>query len=71
MAGALADAKVPFELHIFEKGGHGLGTAAEAGCSNYMDVNDEAAKWVPMCHKWLQKRFTLPLDEKPFWMELI
>ena len=69
MARSLADAGIPFELHIFEKGTHGLGTAAEAGCSNYMDVNDEVSKWVPMCHKWLQKRFKLPLAEKPFWMD--
>lgn len=71
MARSLADAKVPFELHIFEKGMHGLGTAAEAGTSNRLSVNDEVAKWVPMCHKWLQKRFKLPLDKRPFWMELL
>ena len=69
MARSLADAKVPFELHIFEKGSHGMGTAAESGVSNRMDVNDEAAKWVPMCHKWLQQRFKLPLDKRPFWMD--
>jgi len=71
MARSLSDAGIPFELHIFEKGMHGLGTAAEAGASNLMEVNDEAAKWIPMCHKWLQKRFQLPLAERPFWMDLM
>lgn len=71
MARSLADAGVPFELHIFESGMHGLGVATEGGAGNLWDVNAEAAKWVPMCHKWLQKRFTLPLDEKPFWAKFI
>ena len=71
MARSLADAGIPFELHIFEKGMHGLGTAAESGVSNLMDINDDAAKWVPMCHKWLQKRFVLQLAEKPIWMEFM
>ena len=70
MARSLADAGVPFELHIFEKGMHGLGVATEGGSGNLWTVNEAAAKWVPMCHKWLQERFTIPLDEKPFWMDL-
>lgn len=71
MARSLADAGIPFELHIFEKGMHGLGTAAEAGAGNLMQINDDAAQWIPMCHKWLQKRFRLPLPERPFWMDLM
>ena len=69
MARSLADAGVPFELHIFESGMHGLGVSTEAGAGCLWDVNAEASKWVPMCHKWLQKRFTLELAEKPFWAE--
>ena len=69
MARALSDAGVPFELHIFEQGMHGLGIATEGGASNLWTVNSEAAQWVPMCHTWLQKRFEIPLDEKPFWAE--
>ena len=70
MARSLADAGVPFELHIFEKGMHGLGVATEGGSGNLWTVNEAASKWVPMCHKWLQERFSIPLDEKPFWMDL-
>ena len=70
MARSLADAGVPFELHIFEKGMHGLGVSTEAGAGCLWTVNDAAAKWVPMCHKWLHERFALPLDEKPFWTDL-
>ena len=71
MARSLADAGVPYELHIFESGMHGLGLAAEAGAGSLWTVNPEAAKWVPMCHRWLQKRFELPLDEKPFWAAMM
>jgi len=71
MARALADAKVPFEIHIFEEGMHGLGVATEAGAGNLWDVNEKASKWVPMCHEWLKKRFIIQLEEKPFWAEFI
>lgn len=69
MARALADGKVPFEVHIFESGPHGLGVATEAGAGNLWDVNREAAQWVPMCHAWLRKRFKLALEKRPFWAQ--
>lgn len=70
MAKALADAAVPFEIHIFEEGMHGLSTASQASAGNLWEVNREAAEWLPMCREWLHKRFSLPLDEKPFWADL-
>ncbi len=61
MAQALADHKIPFEVHIFEQGAHGigLGTQASAGMSN--QVFEDAGKWSDLAGKWLEKRFSLPL----------
>lgn len=67
MASALADKGIPFEMHIFEEGRHGLGTASEGGAGTKWNVNADASAWVSMCHTWLKKRFTLDLPEKPFW----
>lgn len=46
---ALKKNKVPSELHIFEKGGHGYGTGKEKGTES---------EWTEMCKQWLlQKGF--------------
>ena len=64
MAAALADARVPFEIHIFEKGKHGLSLADQASASALSECNPDAAGWTELAGKWLQKRFALPLPEK-------
>ena len=46
MGSALRSAKVPFELHILPKGGHGFGLRK----GNYA-----AETWPPLCQKWLQR----------------
>ena len=71
MARALADAKVPFELHIFEKGPHGLGTADEAGAGALSQCFEDAAKWVDLSGAWLKKRFALPLPKMTEWEEMM
>ncbi|MGN0354641.1 MAG: alpha/beta hydrolase [Muricoprocola sp.] len=50
MAQALSAAKVPFELHVFPKGGHGTSVCTE-------EVGSECAynaRWVEWSIKWLQ-----------------
>jgi acetyl esterase/lipase len=47
LAAALAKRGVPFELHVFEQGSHGLGLA-----SNYPD----AGEWPVLCATWLERR---------------
>lgn len=64
MARALADAGVPFEMHIFEQGQHGLGLADQASASAWSQCNADAAGWAELAGKWLFKRFALPLPEK-------
>ncbi|WP_046176022.1 alpha/beta hydrolase [Domibacillus indicus] len=46
-ANALSKAGVPFDMHIFEHGRHGLGLAGD---------HPEASLWTAACEKWLRKR---------------
>lgn len=46
-AGALQRNKVPFELHVFQSGRHGLGLAAD---------HPEAYVWPELCARWLKRR---------------
>ncbi len=46
MAGALRDAKIPIELHLYPEGGHGYGLRAG---------NPAAEAWPPLAEKWLER----------------
>jgi len=59
MAHALADRKIPFELHIFEAGPHGLSLGDQASAGVRAQIMPDAAKWVPLVSSWLDKRFAL------------
>lgn len=50
MAAALSEKKVPFELHVFPFGGHGIGLATGY---NGRPVDGHIAQWGPLCVKWL------------------
>ena len=63
MATALADQGIPFEVHIFEEGPHGLSLATQATANKKDLINEDAAKWVELVEKWLSKRFTLEIPE--------
>ena len=44
---------VPFELHLFETGGHGLST-----CTLEVETPDEVCRaWLSLCKTWLNRRF--------------
>ncbi len=45
-ASALRHAGVPFDLHVFEKGRHGLGLSPE---------DEHVASWTTVCGLWLQR----------------
>lgn len=68
---ALASKGVPFESHLFESGPHGLSLADQASASSLFEMNQDAAKWMPLLQAWLEKRFALPLRETPHWMGLM
>ncbi len=50
-AGALSRCKVPFDLHCYENGRHGIGLAEE---------HPEAHTWTQLCELWLKKRGFTP-----------
>lgn len=52
VAAAVA-AGVPCELHLFERGPHGVSLADESSASASEDVQPEAAAWVDACKRWL------------------
>lgn len=50
---ALKNHGVPFELHIFQHGGHGLSLATEDSAYNLDGVNVGAQQWVQLALNWL------------------
>jgi acetyl esterase/lipase len=57
-AAAMSRAEIPFELHIFQNGAHGLSLAAPStsGGMGYL-VNADFAQWFKLSTAWLRKRF--------------
>lgn len=60
---ALNEHKIPYELHVFEEGIHGmaLATYATAAREGHLDANIE--KWIHLADKWLQKRLAPEFDK--------
>lgn len=54
-ASALSDAGVPFELHIFEHGPHGLSLADRSTAVSPETNVPEVAKWVTLAEAWLTR----------------
>jgi acetyl esterase/lipase len=58
LAAALKKADIPFELHIFPEGKHGLSLANAETCDNDPGfINSQAAQWFGLCANWLKKEF--------------
>ena len=56
MAAALAEHKVPFELHVFPRGNHGLSLANRRTSGGNPDGElPEVAQWMRLCKDWLQR----------------
>lgn len=67
MGKRLIEKGIPTEMHIFEKGGHGLSLATQATSPALSTIVPDVAEWVAMVDRWMQKRFLLPLPEKTIW----
>ena len=52
-AAALSGAKVPFELHVFPYGMHGLSLATQEVAEEGREPDAHVAQWVSLCAKWL------------------
>ena len=70
MTQALADKGIPFEVHIFENGPHGLSTATQSSAAALSNVRPDVATWLPMCDIWLKKRFALDLPALTLWEKM-
>jgi acetyl esterase/lipase len=68
MSNALAQAGVPFEVHILEDGMHGLSLADQASAGSLMQIDADAVKWIGLAEAWLKKRFSLALPGKLDWI---
>lgn len=56
MAASLSKNKIPFEMHIFPKGGHGLCLATEETAhGDPACALPEVAQWVPLSVDWLRR----------------
>jgi len=53
---ALKKAKVPAELHIYEKGKHGVGLATDAAWTGKEDTPAYSAEWSKLLTAWLKLR---------------
>jgi acetyl esterase/lipase len=54
---ALREHDVPFELHIFPRGGHGLSLCNKETSHDDIQVNPHCANWLMLCHEWLKLLF--------------
>ena len=63
MAEALCRNHIPYEVHMFEEGKHGmcLGTQATAAVREELDENVE--NWIHLADKWLKKRIGIKIEE--------
>lgn len=52
---ALRNCKVPFELHIYERGGHGLSLADETSSVLPRHVVPDVTNWIDMAIKWMKR----------------
>ncbi len=54
-AKALSEYQIPFELHVYETGGHGFSLANEYTANDPWHINDVTATWVPEMFEFLKK----------------
>lgn len=58
---ALSRQGLAFELHVFERGRHGLSLAKQnTACGDAAAINPDFAQWLPMCITWLDGHFSSP-----------
>lgn len=58
-ARALSKYNVPFELHIFENGRHGLSKGTKDSASNPEEINPNVAQWTTLVDKWIVKYLSI------------
>lgn len=61
MANALEENHIPFDLHIYQNGGHGLSLATPETATVPEAVNKRASAWVDTCTSWLAELFNFKI----------
>jgi len=56
-AQALRKNKIPFEMHIYPSGSHGLSLANEETSTSSSQIIPQVATWMGLCVTWLKKVF--------------
>ncbi|MDR1439312.1 MAG: alpha/beta hydrolase [Clostridiales bacterium] len=59
-AGALARHGVPFELHVYQEGAHGLSLAKPEIGEELTPNNRHVGSWIGLCRDWISLREGLP-----------
>ena len=55
---ALVDAGVPFELHVFPEGPHGISLATRRTSGGKPELENKTdAQWIDLCTDWLGRTF--------------
>ncbi|HHY24910.1 MAG TPA: alpha/beta hydrolase [Clostridiaceae bacterium] len=54
---SLRNKSIPFELHIYPEGEHGLSLATEETATSPVQVAPHAATWMKLCIEWLNLQF--------------
>lgn len=65
MANALAQKKIPFEMHVYENGCHGLSLGTQATATAMPLLNSEVAQWIDSVQKWMERHFPLEMPKNP------
>lgn len=63
MAKALAENKIPYEIHLFGEGGHGLSLASQATAQSKTQIEPIVSVWTELCSKWLEKNLPISLPK--------
>ncbi len=53
---ALRKAKVPFEMHVYETGGHGLALCDDTTAQGEEHLKPDNANWMQMAVRWIKRR---------------
>lgn len=61
LATALAEYQIPFEMHIYEEGKHGLALGMQATARDTSELDANFETWIQHVEAWLLKRFALPI----------
>jgi Esterase/lipase len=64
LASVLAQNNISYEIHIFNKGPHGLSLATQATSQAKSQIYPRVSTWFDQCTTWLAESFGLDLPEK-------